>query len=462
MGASASRIWGEICSLQSDDVRAHMIETVSMSPDLVREARYAGYYADVMAWLAAYRRGQIFQFPFRSVGGSGVSGARDTIQHDTPRWTMYTTPLPGQAAPSVSSASYNSASSASYNSASSASYNSASSASYNSALPAPQRSHTYPGASGHELIVSPAAKALDYFQECLELLGIGEQETLTPERLKSAFKRASLTAHPDKGGSPEAFDALNRAYTYVGKILARINPNMSAAEKARMTAAVSMETANAYRQTSAPPALPDQPPVALSAKKLDMGMFNKLFEENRLPDPARDSGYGDWMKSQGGSDDVQMDARLKGKVTPQNFESIFRERALQQAPSTAITRRLEPDALVAPMGYELGGEVKNFTAAFGSDTQFTDLKDAYTTGATMFQEVADVKVRERSARTVGEAEKIRAEEMARVDPDEKSRIAAAAAALEERERQRRLRLAQQDTATEGWHDALRRRLLVNH
>jgi curved DNA-binding protein CbpA len=429
MGVSASRIWGEICGLQSDDVRAHMIETVSMSPDLVREARYAGYYADVMAWLAAYRRGQIFQFPFRSVGGSGVSGARDTIQHDTPRWTMYTTPLPGQAAP-----------------------------------PAPQRSHTYPGATAHsqELIVSPAAKALDYFQECLEILGIGEQETLTPERLKAAFKRASLTAHPDKGGSPEAFDALNRAYTYVGKILARINPNMSAAEKARMTATVTMETANAYRQTSAPPALPDQPPVALSAKKLDMGMFNKLFEENRLPDPARDSGYGDWMKSQGGSDDVQMDARLKGKVTPQNFESIFRERALQQAPSTAITRRLEPDALVAPMGYELGGEVKNFTAAFGSDTQFTDLKDAYTTGATMFQEVADVKVRERSARTVGEAEKIRAEEMSRVDPDEKSRIAAAAAALEERERQRRLRLAQQDTTTESWHDSLRRRLLVNH
>ena len=458
MGASASRIWGEICALQSDDVRAHMIETVSMSPDLVREARYAGYYADVMAWLAAYRRGQVFAFPFRS--GSGG----DTIQHDTPRWTMYTTPLPGQV---PTSANYQAATaSASYNSGhASASYNSGhASASYNSALPAPQRAHTYPGATtSHAIVVSPAAKALDYFQECLELLGIGEQETLTPERLKSAFKRASLTAHPDKpGGSAEAFDALNRAYTYVGKILARINPNMSAAEKARMTATVTMETANAYRQSSAPPALPDQPPVALSAKKLDMGMFNKLFEENRLPDPARDSGYGDWMKSQGGSDDIAMDARLKGKVTPQNFEAVFRERALQQAPSTAITRRLEPDALIAPDGYELGGDVKNFTAAFGSDTQFTDLKEAYTTGATVFQEVADVKVRERSARTVGEAEKIRAEEMARVDPDEKSRIAAAAAALEERERQRRLRLAQQDTTAESWHDSLRRRLLVNH
>lgn len=440
MGASASRIWGEICALQSDDVRAHMIETVAMSPEIVREARYAGYYADVMAWLAAYRRGQVFAFPYRN----GHAAGRDTIQHDTPRWTMYTTPLPGQ----VPTSTNYQAAPTNYQSG------------HASALPAPQRSHT---SHSQELIVSPAAKAMDYFQECLELLGIGEQETLTPERLKAAYKRASLTAHPDKpGGSGEAFEALNRAYTYVGKILARINPNMSASEKARMTAAVTIESANAYRQSSAPPALPDQPPVALSAKKLDMGMFNKLFEENRLPDPARDSGYGDWMKSQGGSEDVQMDARLKGKVTPQNFETVFRERALQQTPSTAITRRLEPDALVAPMGYELGGEVKNFTAAFGSDVQFTDLKEAYTTGATMFQEVADVKVRERSARSVAEAEKIRAEEMARVDPDEKSRIAAAAAALEERERQRRIRLAQQDTTAESWHDSLRRRLLVNH
>jgi hypothetical protein len=409
-----------------------MIETVAMSPDIVREARFAGYYADVMAWLAAYRRGQIYPFPFKSGAGAG---SRDTIQHDTPRWTMYTTPISGSQHTGNSFQSPQSQQA--------------------------RRANTYPQTS-QELIVSPAAKALDYFQECLELLGIGEQESLTPERLKAAFKRASLTAHPDKGGSPEAFDALNRAYTYVGKILSRINPNMSASEKARMTAAVTKETAEAYRQTSAPAALPDQPPVALSSKKLDMGMFNKLFEENRLPDPSRDSGYGDWMKSQGGSDDVQMDARLKGKVNPQNFEAIFRERALQQAPSTAITKRLEPDALVAPMGYELGGEAKNFTSAFGSDTQFMDLKDAYTSGATVFQEVADVRVVERSARTVGEAEKIRAQEMARVDPDEKSRIAAAAAALEERERQRRLRLAQQDTTAESWHDSLRRRLLVNH
>ena len=91
-----------------------------------------------------------------------------------------------------------------------------------------------------------------------------------------------------------------------------------------------------------------------------------------------------------------------------------------------------------------------------------DLKEAYTTGSTRYHEVADVRVSERSVRSVEEAQRIREAEMSRVDPDEKSRIAAAAAAFEERERQRRMRLAQQDTASESWADQMRRRLFVTN
>jgi hypothetical protein len=52
--------------------------------------------------------------------------------------------------------------------------------------------------------------------------------------------------------------------------------------------------------------------------------------------------------------------------------------------------------------------------------------------------------------------------MTKIDPDEKSRIAAAAAAFEERERQRRMRLAQQDTQAESWAEQMRRRLFVTN
>jgi len=306
------------------------------------------------------------------------------------------------------------------------------------------------------MVISPAAKALDYFQESLALLGIDEESGITADRLKAGYRAASLRAHPDKGGSKEAFDEVVRAFKYVEKILLRINPKMSKEEKARMTAPVTMENAVAGR------GLEDVAPVQLSAKKLDMGTFNKLFEENRLPDAGRDSGYGDWLSSAGGSDEVVADPRLKGKFNQQNFETVFRERAAAQTAGTAIVRKLEPDAIMPTSGTELGGDSSNFTAAFGSDTQFADLKEAYTSGSTRFHEVADVQVSSKSVRSVDEAKRLRDEAMARVDPDEKSRIAAAAAALEERERQRRLRLAQQDTASESWADQMRRRLFVTN
>jgi hypothetical protein len=216
-----------------------------------------------------------------------------------------------------------------------------------------------------------------------------------------------------------------------------------------------MDHARASRAAEAPIA-----PVKLSSKKLDMGTFNRLFEENRLPDPTRDNGYGDWMSSQGGDDSIAADPRLKGKFNQSNFESVFRERALQQTAGTEIMKRLEPDAIFAPGGTELGADPRNFTAAFGSDTQFTDLKEAYTTGSTVFQEVADVRVVERSARSVADAKRLRETEMSRVDPDEASRIAAAAVALERREAERRRRAAQSDVATEAWAEQMRRRMLV--
>ena len=232
---------------------------------------------------------------------------------------------------------------------------------------------------------------------------------------------------------------------------------MTAEEKARLKAPVTMENALASRS-----GLEDVAPVQLSAKKLDMNTFNKLFEENRLPDAGRDSGYGDWLSSSGGSDEVVADPRLKGKFNQQNFETVFRERAIAQTAGTAIVRKLEPDAIMPTYGTELGGDNSNFTAAFGADTQFVDLKEAYTTGSTRFHEVADVKVSGKSARTMEEAKRIREAEMARIDPDESARIAAAAAAFEERERQRRMRLAQQDTAAESWAEQMRRRMFVTN
>ena len=389
MGASASRIWKEVCSIESETVRIKMVETLLASPEMIYEAKRAGVYGHVLFWLSDCRRGTVNAFPYAAA---------------QPVRNLMFAPV----APQI-------------------------------------RDYTE-----SQVIVSPVARAHDYFQESLALLGISENESLTAERLKAGYRAASLRAHPDKGGSKEAFDEVNRAYKFIEKILARVSG--SAADKARIAMPVTKESALANRVAI-------EAPVQLSAKKLDMGSFNKLFEENRLPDPNMDTGYGDWMAGAAGSEEVVADSRLKGKFNQQTFEAVFRERAMAQTAGTAIIRKHEPDAIMPTSGTELGGETKNFTAAFGSDTQFVDLKEAYTTGSTRFHEVADVRVG-KGARNVEEAKRLREAELSRVDPDEASRIAAAAAALEERERQRRMRVAQQDTLAESWADQMRRRMFV--
>jgi hypothetical protein len=398
MGVAASTIWSEICALESNTVRARMIEQVLRSPDMVTNARVAGVYDTVAAWLTAHQHGSTSSFPYATTASRNI---------------MYTTPTKA-------------------------------------------------------ITVHANAKAHDYFQDCLDTLDIGPDDTITQERLRAAYKRASLRAHPDKGGSKEAFDEVNRAYKYVEKILVRFNPRFSAGASTTMSDIPSI-TITDIVEPSAPPvaSLPPvtttytppvsaQPPVKLSAKKLDMAAFNRLFEENRPPDPDRDAGYGSWMKSDAGAGPA-IDLRLKsGKVSSDTFASVFHER-VRGAPVMETRSR---ETLYAPGGVEIGGASDNFTAAFGSDTQFTDIKEAYTTGATMYQYVADAPTDNR-AKSIKDMERRRAEDLARKDPVEAARFQAEVDAEAERERQRQARAAAYDAATSSWSDAMRRRLMVS-
>ena len=65
-------------------------------------------------------------------------------------------------------------------------------------------------------------KALNYFSACLRILDLEEEVALTNDALKAAYKKAVVRAHPDKGGSEKEFEAVTRAYAYLGDILSRI------------------------------------------------------------------------------------------------------------------------------------------------------------------------------------------------------------------------------------------------
>ena len=95
MGAasSSSRVWSELCAIQSDSVRAQVLERVLSSDrgaSYVADARRSGLYSPVLSWLTAYRSGLRTPFPYQ------IETAAETIElvvEDNPRYAMYTTPV---------------------------------------------------------------------------------------------------------------------------------------------------------------------------------------------------------------------------------------------------------------------------------------------------------------------------------------------------------------------------------
>lgn len=296
-------------------------------------------------------------------------------------------------------------------------------------------------------------KALNYFQSCLEVLGLEEEVALTEEALKKAYKRAAVRAHPDKGGSEEEFEAITRAHAYLGEILRRIKGGRTVEGK-----------------VEAPTALQDKrkadskewelvEPVRLNPKKLDLDAFNKMFEQTRMPDPE-DEGYGDWLKS---SDDSGGGPKFSGKFNRDVFNRMFEEEARAKA-RAGIGQEValrQPEALtLAPtsgtlLGREGGGD---YTAAANAGMKFTDLKNAYTRENMITTQVADVRIESRNFDQYSANYKAAPKPLA---DHEMAALAAAEKAAEQREAQRRLRAAQEDTMANQYFERMKRLVITD-
>jgi curved DNA-binding protein CbpA len=257
------------------------------------------------------------------------------------------------------------------------------------AIQLPQQMKATPQASqkGNE-------KAMNYFSACLRILELEEEVALTEEALKAAYKKAVVRAHPDKpGGSEKEFEAVTRAYAYLGEILKRIKgggrPAMSSEEAPRIT--------SGKPEGRPEPKWDSIKPVSLNPDKLDINAFNKLFEQTRIPDPE-ESGYGDWLK---GEEQASSAPKFSGKFNRDVFNQAFaddaKEKARPRAAGTGIV--VQEQSLANRLGYatELGRTGRgDYTAANDDRLQFTDLKKAYTEYNTFSHEVADVRVEARS------------------------------------------------------------------
>ena len=293
-------------------------------------------------------------------------------------------------------------------------------------------------------------KALNYFQSCLEVLGLEEEVALTEDALKKAYKKAALKAHPDKGGNERDFEAITRAHAYLGEILLRVKGGRTKEGKVEAPEQLRDTRSGASKEWEM------VEPVRLNPKKLDMNLFNQMFEQTRIPDPEED-GYGDWLK---GADTQTNGPNFGGKFNRDVFNKAFEEEALKKQGSSAMTVR-QPEALtLAPnSGVELGRSAGGgFTAAANANLKFTDLRNAYTNENMITNQVADVRVETRSFDQFSASRK---QAPAPLTNQELAGIQAAEAAVAQREEQRRLRAAQEDSLGSQYFERMKRLVITN-
>jgi curved DNA-binding protein CbpA len=397
------RIYKDLLKIQNPATRAQMIRTLLAGQEYVTSAKISGVYSHLLAYLARVDSGQQ---PASLPGEMAMTSVVQPPQRQTSSQTHIVDFKP----------------------------------------PAVQQRP-----SAHIMKGKRNEKALNYFQKCLEVLGLEEEVALTDETLKKAYKTVALRAHPDKGGSEEEFEAITRAHAYLGEILLRIKGGRTKESKVDAPEAIHDNRKTDAKQWEM------VEPVRLNPKKLDMNAFNQMFEQTRIPDPEED-GYGDWLK--GG--DAQVDGpKFGGKFNRDVFNKAFEEEAAKRRSGSHELSVLQPQALMlAPnSGVELGRSGGgSFTAAANANLKFTDLKNAYTSENMITNQVSDVRVESRSFEQYSSSRKAAPTPLSN---QEMAGVMAAEAAAAKREEQRRLRAAQEDSLGAQYFERMKRLVITN-
>ncbi len=413
------RIYKNILNLQSPGTRVQMIQTLMAGPEYVASMKRAGVYPALLGYISAVQRGE--RPPLLPGERTGIlipeTNPTNTSQRDTSTNQVM---MRGGGSTLV-------------------------------------KRDTMP-TDPYKMVAKTGSneKAMSYFSSCLRVLNLQEEVALTEEALKGAYKKAATRAHPDKGGSEEAFEAVTRAYAYLSDILKRIRGGRtkeSVVEAPEKLTSGRKEEAKAWEQIE---------PVRLNPKNLNMDAFNKMFEQNRMPDPE-DEGYGDWLKDSTGADSGP---KFSGKFNRDVFHKMFEDEVKKSNRGRGenvnghqlAVMNTQAITLAPTMGVELGRDrPADFTAPYNANFQYTDLRNAYSKDSTFSGEVADVRVENRTFDQYSSERKSAPRALAN---HELEAVQAAERAAEERERQRKLRAAQQDNMAEQYFERMKRQLIV--
>ena len=291
-------------------------------------------------------------------------------------------------------------------------------------------------------------KALSFFSSCLRVLGLQEEVALTEDALKKAYKKAAISAHPDKGGSEEQFESITRAYAYLSEIIKLVKGQRT--KDGEQAALPDLENVNKQRRDETVN-FQQAEPVRLNPKNLNMKSFNELFDKTRIPDPDED-GYGDWLKSEDNGATSQK--KFSGKFNRTVFNEMFEEEARVGSSQQLSLRTPEALILQTSSGIELGRDrPETYTAPANANLHYTDLKQAYTKDNTFSGEVSGLRVENRSLETY-RASRDRAPDV--YNDDERRAMENYEAKQAQYERNRQLRAAQEHVTANDYFERMKR------
>lgn len=451
-------IYNKILQIKSPATRVQMIQTVFMDADVKQSAQRTGVYGPLLQYIASVNSGRPISLP-------GEAPATNTPAVFQPLPTPFTQgsalPPPIQIQNHRTSANGPPISTSDQ---------------YQQQLALRNNGGNLQGGSGWSnqdpfKVVQKSnrsEKALNFFTACLRILGIQEEVALTESTLKKAYKKAALKAHPDKGGSDAALDAVTRSYAYLSEVLTIVEGRKVGKGKAvtgteisqqrnvpaNMNEAMMMRERESSAWNMGGGGGESVAPVKLNPKNLDMNAFNALFEKMKLPDPEND-GYGDWLKGNGGEANAPT---FSGKYNRDVFNRMFTEHAVRDGEQYDNGGNPESLDLAPTFGTEIGGRSSEHTSAFDSSLGYTDLKSAYTKHNTISNQVANVRVEDRNL------ESYRAARERGPDPfsaEERRRNELWERKQKDKEHQRQIRAAEQQMAVSSHFERLKQYAIVD-
>ena len=192
--------------------------------------------------------------------------------------------------------------------------------------------------------------------------------------LKKAYLKAAMKSHPDRGGSPQAFQQVSIAFTLLQKKLKERENNHSH-EQLRDGAR------EYYNQQMNTPKINTK-----MTEKFDIDVFNQIYEQNKIPE-VYDDGYGDWINQNPALESGQTKMFQNGfnkDMFNATFESYKKEQA-KNNPQNQLVKYQEPEVKISMSNADsimtLGqGKITNFSGQSDNLT-YTDYKQAFTDGS---------------------------------------------------------------------------------